>query len=193
VLHRSLTTAAAAALVLGLAACGGSSPEADPTLASAASSGSTGTPSDEPPPTTSSVAPATGVRVDTSRFSFRAPEGFENRSISGELIGSVVDLAPDDSIFFSIFEDYRPATLDELAQAYLDSSSYQKLPKRMPDTEIDGMPVFHLSGPVSDRSYADAYGLVIDGAGVNITFEVHSDATRRQEIIDSTLQTLRWK
>lgn len=182
-------------LVLGLAACGGSDddPDADPgPSTSPASPATSAAPTDDPTPT-STVAPATGIRVDTSRFSFRAPEGFENRPISGELIGSVVDLLPDDTIFFSIFEDYRVSTLGEMAQAYLDATSYEILPKRRPDTVIDGRPVFHLSGPVSDRSHADAYGLMVDGAGVNITFDLHSDPARRKEIIESTLATLRWK
>jgi hypothetical protein len=180
--------------LLGLVACGdsGNNSTRDPAASGTTTSAST---TGEPSPTepTSTVKPASGFKVDTSRFSFRAPKGFENHPISGELIGSVVDLLPDDSIYFSIFEDYHDLTLDEMAKAYLDASSYQILPKEVAHTEIDGRPVFHLSGPISDRSYADAYGLVIDGTGVNITFEVHSNAARRKEIIESTLATFRWK
>ena len=184
----------ASLLLLAPTACGGSDdPDGDPGASTSPASPTTpASPTDDPSPT-STVAPATGIKVDTSRFSFRAPEGFENRPISGELIGSVVDLIPDDTIFFSIYEDYRISTLGEMAQAYLNATSYEILPKRMPDTVIDGRPVFHLSGPVNDRSHADAYGLMVDGAGVNITFDLHSDPARRQEIIESTLATLRWK
>lgn len=184
------TAAAATVLLLGLAACGEPDvPDPDPTPT--APTTSTSTTSDPTP--TSTVVPATGVEISTSRFSFRAPEGFEKRSISGELIGSVADLLPDDTIYFSVLEDYRDATLDEMAQTYLDSSSAEILPKKQPDTEIDGRPVFHLSGPVSDRAHDDVYGLITDGAGVIITFDIHSPAARRKEIIESTLATFTWK
>lgn len=182
-------------LPVGLAACGGDDPGPSPDPSSPGSTvgtptGASGDPTSDP---TSSVAPATGPRVVTSRFSFRAPEGFEKSPVAGEFLGSARDLLADDTVYFSILEDHRPASLDELRESYLRNAPYEKPPRVLPDLEIDGVTVFHVAGPIDDRSYGEAFGALVDGAGVTIEFQIHSPAPRRREIVDSTMATFRWR
>jgi hypothetical protein len=186
-------------LVTALAGCGGDDedPSTDPAPSGSTSSGVSTDPtaSDDPTPSdpVSTVEPATGPRVVTSRFSLTAPKGFTKRAVAGEFLGSFVDLLPDDTIYFSILEDYRPLSLDEMAESYVRNGPYERPPQYLPHVEVDGRMVFHVAGPIDDRSYGEAFGALVDGAGVTIEFQIHSPKPRRQEIVDSTMATLRWR
>lgn len=184
-----------ATLTFAVSACGGDpdAPEAAPSPADPPSSGSpsaSATPSTSP---TATVAPASGRLVETSRFSFRAPRGFTYREVSGEFLGSLSDLVADDHIYFGVTEDYPETSLGEQAQEYVEGRSFDRAPRQVADAELDGREVFHLSGPVSDRNHLEVYGRSEDGVAVDVTFDIHSEAQRREEIIASVLATWRWE
>lgn len=180
--------------VTALAGCSDDSPDPspDPSTSESTSAGTSTTPSGDPT-RTSTVAPATGPRVVTSRFELRAPEGFEKRPVAGEFLGSFNDLLPDDTIYFGIIEDYGAQSLDDMAESYLRNGPYEKRPDVLPPVELDGRMLFHVAGPINHRSYGEAFGALVDGAAVTIEFQIHSPAPRRQEIVESTMATLRWR
>jgi hypothetical protein len=198
--RRTAGPAWVALLLVGLAAlagCGGDDePKADPSptdSTSTSTSPTTGGTSPSGPTSSSTVTPASGPRVVTSRFSLQAPEGFEKRPVAGELLGSFVDLLPDDAIYFGILEDYRPQSLDEMAESYVRNGPFDTRPRFLPHVELDGRMAFHVAGPINDRSWGEAFGALVRGAGVTIEFQIHSPKPRRQEIVDSTMATLRWR
>jgi hypothetical protein len=188
-----------ALLLVGLAAlagCGDDGPTADPgptDSTSASTPPATGATTPSAPTSSSTVVPATGPRVVTSRFALRAPEGFEKRAVAGELLGSFIDLLPDDAIYFGIIEDYGSQSLDQMAESYVRNAPYQKRPRFLPPVEVDGRMVFHVAGPINDRSYGEAFGALVRGAAVTIEFQIHSPAPVRKQIVASTMATLRWR
>jgi hypothetical protein len=185
-----------ALLLVGLAAlagCGDDDPTADPSPTDGTSSAATAPTTGGTTPSAPTSSSTVGPRVVTSRFALQAPEGFKKRAVAGELLGSFIDLLPDDAIYFGIIEDYGNASLDEMAESYVRNGPYEKRPRFLPPVEVDGRMVFHVAGPINDRSWGEAFGALIRGAGVTIEFQIHSPAPVRKRIVESTMATLRWR
>lgn len=201
VVPKTAATAAALAAVLLLGtACGSDDPSADPTPEPTSSS-TTGSATPSPSPSddpTSTVAPATGPLLKIAQATARVPDDWfiDLPRIVPEQVDagsknysySVITLTQIDSFNTS-------ATADELGDQWLEVSPYPKVPKKLPTIELDGKDVYHIAGQVQPHLYLEAFGSQQNGKLVEISFSFSPVATpeERQEIIDSTLATFRWK
>jgi hypothetical protein len=182
------------ALLAALAGCTSDDSPPDTTPPSTPST-STGDPTTSPTPTPS-VAPATGPRLDTTDASVRAPEGWLKKH--GALSFSIFAADPKSGSSVGI-EDLHTGetttTLDQMAQTVIDGTSYGHKPKRLPNTTLDGIEVYHLAGRIDDLQYLVEYGAIYHNSAVYFSFVLTKTIPNdeRQEIVDSVLATFRWK
>ncbi|WP_243056844.1 hypothetical protein [Nocardioides sp. SR21] len=202
-LKTAASAAALAAVLLLGTACGNDDASADPSPEPTSSSAtSSPTPTDEPTsePTedpTSTVAPATGPALNLPQATVRVPKGWY---LTPRVVPEQADAGNDDYSFSSIslaqIDSFNTSTsADELADQWLEANIYPRDPKKLPLTELDGKEVYHLAGKVQPLLYLEEFGTQQNGKLVSIAFLFSPVATpeERQEIIDSTLATFRWK
>lgn len=193
------TAAAIAAVLLAGTACGDGDASADPSPEPTSSSAtSSPTATDEPTADpTSTVEPATGPALNLPQATARVPKGWY---LTPRIVPEQADAGNDKYSFSSIslaqIDSFNTSTsADELADQWLEVNMYPKDPKKLPPTELDGKEVYHLAGQVQPHLYLEEFGTQQNGKLVSIAFLFSPVATpeERQEIIDSTLATFRWK
>ena len=193
----SRTTIAAVPLLLSallLAGCGGDEePDADPTTASPTMSESPDTPTSDAPSgdaSEDSVEPASGETVESKQFSYRLPKGWEQQE---EVMGSTFAYDPDntDAIELTVVDTPQSSTLDEAARTSLKVQVRDGL-ERVEDTELGGVPAFHIVGPERNERAYEQFGLWLGGQFIAIGFEIRGDEAFRQELIASVLATWTW-
>jgi len=181
--------AAVVTLSLGglLAGCAGG--DDDPATASSTSSSSS-TPTSSPTPT---VAPATGARLTQPSATMNAPDGWKH-------LDDLVDFqdtagAPKGADVLSLYEmPLGSGTLTEAAQNSRQNKSFKPPPERLADVELDGVPAYHLSGPIDRFSRIEEYGALYRGRVVTVEFQLtNGPAAERRALVDSALASFHWR
>lgn len=190
-------TVATCALALVLTACGDDDPSAG--TKPPASSGQPATSAPEPPtgsPTGSpTVTPAAGPLLKMEVAEVNAPTGWEHE----DQLVLLEDGARKSGQRMSLTET--PAfgsTLEQIAKIQRQGFD-DKMLKRLDDTEIDGVPVFHLLDPGPHGSYEftteESFTAVYRDKVITVLFQLDRDVPKaeRQRIVDEVLATVVWK
>lgn len=177
-----------------LGACGEDATTPGP--ASSSSSGSSsGASEPEPEPTEPSVQPATGAKVELGGLTLNLPAGFEPREASSMGGDLVTASGPDGAarIAFVAAEDFNRQSLDKAVEFAITTGFWTHKPRRLPDVEVDGVTMYHLSGP-SGAGFIDVqFGAEHGGYDTNLTISASGSAVERQHLIDSILATATWQ
>ncbi len=192
-------TVVTCALALALTACGDDGPAARTGPASATASDSptqspTGS-STEPPTGSPTVTPAAGPLLKMEVAEVNAPTGWEHE----DQLVPLEDGARKSGQRMSLTET--PAfgsTLEQIAKIQRQGFD-DKVLKRLDDTEIDGVPVFHLLDPGPHGSYEftteESFTAVYRDKVITVLFQLDRDVPKaeRQRIVDEVLATVVWK
>lgn len=143
-----------------------------------------------PVSSSSSVAPATGRKLDVEGFSVRTPKGFDREL--GVLARNkvIVDSTTSDEISAAYITSIGPVPLSEAVRLARHNTLGGGKLKRLPDAEIAGQLFYHLTGKI-DRSYIEEYGAIVDGALCFVKFNLMSTAAARRQIVASTMASFR--
>ena len=149
------------ALVLA-ATTGCASSDADDPSSQAPAESSTSaapTPEESETPEAPAVEPASGPLLKINGVTARAPQGWRVRQthISGWA-------APPDKVGVSMmlwqFPAFDDETIEDTAEMFATSNSFDKPLKRRDDVTIDGVTFFHLTGQVTKGEYMERFGFV---------------------------------
>lgn len=189
---------AAAVLTLLLSGCsdpgessGGGSPAPDTsetTSPAASESPEEATPEAEPTP---EVAPATGKVIRVKGLRVTTPEGW----IVTDPLPIQQAAAPTDAVGTMIsvyrFPNSGLYTVDELGSYEVRDMGARG--RRLDDVEVDGQPVYHLTGTIRPGVHAERFGTIVDDERVSVQFEFGAGEGRaeRDEVIQSVLATAR--
>lgn len=178
----------------------GSSTSADPT-------DPTGTAPATSPTTSESVSasptvtPNDGPLLANPTVELRAPAGWKKQKavVRTEASATYYGQHDDSNGLISLgwqMDWDSDATLDQLAKNVRHTFGSTFDIERGPDVEIAGDPAYHFTGTASGGlQLFDSFGTHRDGRFVFIDFYVGKDTSEaeRQEIIDGTLASVRWK
>lgn len=188
---RALSLLVSAALLAG---CGDDekSPDAEP---SGAATSASPTPTESEEPTEPTVEPATGAEVELGSLTLTFPEGFEPSEASamgGEVVtasgpGGTARLA------FVAAKSFNTQTPDEAVEIAIATGLWTRKPRRLDDVEVDGVVMYHLSGPAGMGFTDVQFGAESGGYDVSFTVGASGSPAERQELIDSILATASWK
>ncbi len=139
------------ALVLLLSGCGGGSDASegptDPTSSSASSDASTS----ETPSSTPTVEPATGPLLEQEHATMNAPTGYRRQPdmVPFETSAGSKQRGSIDVVSLSQMPWGDDENLDEAVRLTIKTSwPHGPRPRRLEDVDLDGVPAFHLAGPV---------------------------------------------
>ena len=182
------------ALAGGLGACGGgdSADAPTPTPSSGpASEGSSSEPTGSPSPSDpfAGVRPADGPKVVQGPVAIHVPHGYEVDKSFVHII-NCNDIMAGDQLTFSSLSSFAGSSLDGAVRSVLHSTSYGKKPERRRDVTIDGARFFHLSGRQDSEFYVEIYGAMIEDHLVELTFQMHTPAPKRDRIVRSVLASV---
>ncbi len=188
--------------VLALGACSDGSDEPDAGPSSPAAPGTSGSPSSSSPgdpaseEPSSDVEPATGVRLQMPLSSVRAPADWQRSDFPVDTLTGAGD--DDTSSLLSLGEiDAFGGTpsASELGDTALTTNPYRFDPKKLPETELDGVEVYHLAGKILPLTYLEEFGAVVDDRIVTLRFEFSSEVTpaERREVVDAVTASFAWK
>jgi hypothetical protein len=182
-----------AAMVTG---CGDGSPGADPSDSSSPTESGSPTESSSP-----SVEPATGKRVESLSFTFRAPQGW--RTSEGQTSSLLTtrytgDESPDGSVTaFLGTADGRALlgeTLDKLARKKAGSSEYDRPPRILDSIEVDGVEMYRVAGQVARFKYVIAIGAIYGDNLVEAQIETDTlSPGELEDVFASILASWKWK
>lgn len=191
-----MRTLATFALLLPLAlatGCGGDEPGAGPTPSSTTSTASA-SPGDTPDPSPSDVA--SGLRVSMPNSSLRAPEGW----VRGADLTRYEDEAesPDHLSYVTLGETPAfgsTADAKTLGDHRMTSNVYPRKPRRLPETTLDGVQVYHVAGQLTHDQYIEEYGAIVDDSIVTVTFSFNRTVSEsaRDQVMAEVLPTFHWK
>lgn len=195
-LRRGAATVAVGGALLGvLAGCGGddTGPATDPgTTPTAAATPGSPTPSE--PPASPEVTPAAGPRLSMEAAEVSAPTTWERE----EQLVPLEDGARGPEGRLSLTQT--PAfgsTLEEIARVRLKGDRASL--KRLPDTEVAGVPVVHITdrGPRGDYRLTTEEGFTavhLDQV-VTLLFQLDRDVPeeQRRRLVDEVLASVVWK
>lgn len=197
----AVATALAAVLALGTACSdGGSDPEANPSEGGTTTSAPA---SDDPTPTesasddpTSDVEPASGFTLTLAHSTVKAPAGWKHAAdIVRTMVGaddpeSVTSMALGEVNAFGQTPD-----ADQLGDIAIAAGEYPTEPKKLPNSELDGVEVYHIAGKVQPLNYLEEFGAVVGDRIVTLTFEFSPaySPQERQELVDSVTATFAWR
>ena len=196
---RTMTVRALPLLVCAvlLAGCGGggepsaAGPDEETTSASPS-------PTESAEPSEPAVEPADGPRVEVGTLVLRAPKGYTMRRSQGVGGFLEVDLVTAsgpgfERLTFGSFQGHRPHSLDELVKDSAEDVDWTRRPQRLDDVEVDGVMMYHLSGP-SGVGYTDEeFGAEVGNLIFRIVISTEGGKAERQELADSILATARWR
>lgn len=187
---RALSLLVCAALLAG---CGGDEPStAGPDQETSASP--TATASAEP--SEPAVEPADGPRVKVNSLVIRTPKGYTTRrsSVGGLDIELVTASGPGfERLSFGSYPGYRPHSLDELVKKAAADVEWKRRPERLDDIEVDGVMMYHLSGPIGVGYTNEQFGAEVGNRIFRIVVSTEGGQAERQELADSILATARWQ
>ena len=197
--------ASAVAAVALLAGCGGGSgddgPEgaasADPSVAASPTTSPT-EPATESPAASATPTPASGLTLRMDVVEVNVPAGWKKLDPLVPLATTAGDPEGTSTITLSARTSFG-GTLDELATISARTGGRAGQVRRAPDTEIAGVPVYHLVDKPAARLYAhstlDEYAAVHEGQVVTliINLERGLGAAERTRIHDEVLASLVWK
>ncbi len=199
--HLAASTAVLVVIALAGACSAGDDPGTGPAPTSAPTSGSpseTGPGSPGPTATGGTgVAPATGPVLRMPHSSVRIPSGWRTES---QLVPTQRDASDQDTVSIMKLGEInafgRTFGADAAAETALRviKRIYPLQPKRLPNVEVDGTEMYHLSGRIQPLNWLEEYGAVVDDRIVTLTFQFSPEvsAGERREIADSVLATFRW-
>ncbi len=172
-----------------LAGCG----DDEPPPAAPTGSSTSADPSPSEPEQTG-PEPAAGPEVELGSLTLSFPVGYEPRETEDLGAELVVGTGSDgERVALGAFEDFSRESLDEAVELAITTGLWTRRPKRLDDREVDGVPMYHLSGPTGGGSTIEQFGA--EFGGYDMTFLVSSEGSDadRQLLIDSVLATATWK
>lgn len=193
---RTLTARALPLLVcaLVLTACGGDEPSAaGPDEETSASQ----TPTASAEPSEPAVEPADGPRVKVNSLVIRTPKGYTSRrsSLGGGLDVELVTASGPgfERLSFGSYQGQRPHSLDELVKKAAADVEWKRRPERLDDVEVDGVTMYHLSGPIGVGYTNEQFGAEVGNLIFRIVVSTEGGKAERRELADSILASARWQ
>ncbi|WP_248583099.1 hypothetical protein [Nocardioides sp. InS609-2] len=190
-------TIAAFTLAQVLTGCGDDDPAArtQPSESPSTSSGSPSAAASEPPTEAPSVTPAAGPVLKMDVAEVNAPTGWEHE----EQLVPLEDGARKSGQRMSLSETPSfGSTVEKIAKIQSKGYGDEKL-KRLDDTEIAGIPVFHLVDP-GPRGYykfttQESFTAVYRDKVIRVLFQLDRDVSeeKRQRLVAEVLASLVWK
>lgn len=164
----------------------GDGPSASPTSVSPSPSGSE--------PGESTVEPASGAQVELGSLTVSYPEGFEPRESEAMGAELVTATGPDgERVGLSAYEDFSHESLAKAVDLAITTGLWTSEPERLDDLDVDGVPMYHLSGPDGAGATLEQFGAEFGGYDMTLTVSTEGSAAERQALIDSILATASWK
>jgi hypothetical protein len=166
-----------------------------------------GSSSTSPPESTDFGAPATGVAVTGTGYSYRLPAGWVDtskqlkaRQKTVDSAGSAKPAAPGFVDNINVGFDSAPgATLDQLQQTVpLQLSTLVKKVETLPLVGVDGVGAIHHRGPAElgdDKYFLEQFVTLDENGDITIiTFSLGRDmpARERDRLVGSVMATWRW-
>lgn len=197
--RRIAASVAALAALLTTAGCDGSGSAQEPQTGGSSEAPSSPTPSEEPS-TSPSVAPATGLQMQTKGVSVHAPDGWEKYVPPVVVPWQKAAAEPDTYNTTLVVQAHtslnQSRTLEERAQGIIDQQP--EIPgaflKRAGTVTLDGVEFYHNVGRENRRVWVYQYGAPVgdSDAQINITFDTfaHPDKQDREEIVASILASV---
>ncbi len=144
-------------------------------------------------PSSQAVESADGPRVENAHASYRVPRGYE---VAEELAGTIPanDSGPGRSaITLAEVPAFGSTDLGAAAGVVARNVAQDRRPKRMADTTLDGVPVFHVEGKLDETVWFAAYGAIRDDTVVYVRFDLDTSPAKSQQVVESVLATWQWK
>lgn len=194
---RNTTARALSLLVCAavLAGCGGDEPSVagpDEETSSASPSPTESAEAGEP-----AVEPADGPRVEVGSLVIRTPKGYTLRrsSLGGGLDVELVTASGPgfERLSFGSFQGYRAHSLDELVKEAAVDVEWKRRPERLDDVEVDGVMMYHLSGPIGVGYTTEQFGAEVGNLVVRIVVSTEGGKAERRELAASILASARWQ
>ncbi len=175
-----------AVATLSLGACGDGAPAAETSPTSSTDAAST-----DPTPTDATTAKAaTGAKVTTETYTLRVPEGYRVSTAGA----TVTATGPDgDRMNFATVPLYADKSLRQLVAVAVDHGSWDREPGQLPNVFVDGVEMYHLSGPAGVGVTRDEVGAQVGSTLSYADFDLQGSATERREVLTSVLGTWRWR
>jgi len=157
-----------------------------------------------PTPAAISAAPATGILITGTGYSFRAPAGWTPPQRPEQADAYAISAQPDVSGFYDTLNVLvGPTTTDTLdeqqrnAAQYLEQAVGATQVKIRPRVEIAGEEGVHISSLQSHHGtteWSEQYAVEHDGTGFTITLDFHENEsqTDREALADSVLASWSW-
>ena len=79
------------------------------------------------------------------------------------------------------------------AEVLARNVAQDRRPKRLKDTTVDGVPVFHLEGQLDKTFWFAAYGAIRDDTVVYVRFDLDTSPAKSRQVVESVLATWQWK
>lgn len=145
------------------------------------------TPTDDPSP---AVEPASGEQVTFGSLTLSFPKGWDVRELSAMALASS---GPDGEQFavLAVPTTTRLST-DELAKDALGDAAFVGKPVRLDDVEVDGVPMYHVRGPLGADQTRDRVGAEYGGYEMVLQLTTVLPKAAHQELIDSVLASVTW-
>lgn len=190
-MHRMVRGVLVAVLALTvLAACGDDDPPAPEPSGSTTSPTETPSPSETTGPSDEpSVEPASGKQETFGSFTMNFPKGFDISRPAGLIL---VGTGPDVFIAVHAIETVTQDSLNALARIALADAVYKGKPVRKENLVADGVPMFHVSGPIGAGRTRDLVGVEYGGFQMQLDFTTSLPEPARQQLIDSVLASITW-
>lgn len=197
-MSRLATAAALAGLVLVLAGCNDSDPQADPTTgpsSSSSSSSPSGSATTDPSESSSPTVPAaTGPLLKMPNATINAPKGYKKLP---DLVDFATEANPGDGTYGAVrlnALEYEGPTLPLELQAKAVLKVSPKEMKRQDNVEIAGVEFWHLRGN-TNFSHVDKYGVRDNGYDTTIEFEFLKEvpAATQEKVIAESLASFTWR
>jgi len=139
------------------------------------------------------VEPADGPTVENAYASFRVPAGYEVAE------GQAGTIPADDSgpgrsaITLAEVPAFGNTNLGRVAGVLARNVAQDRRPKRMEETTLDGVPVFHLEGQLDQTFWFAGYGGIRDDTVVYVRFDLDTPPAKSRQVVESVLATWQWK
>jgi hypothetical protein len=183
------------ALLIALAlATGCSSDGDDPGTASRSTSG---TVSDSASPDSGpSADEATGITLSMPNSTVRAPADWTQAK---DLTRYEDGADSPDSFSFMVLGEINAfgstVSAEQLGENRIKANLYDKAPKVLPVSDLDGTEAYHIAGFVGPTQYIEEFGTIVRDRIVTLTFSFNNkvEKSERDEVVSSVLPTFAWK
>ncbi|GAA5145672.1 hypothetical protein GCM10023340_15400 [Nocardioides marinquilinus] len=160
----------------------------EPTEPGGSSGASDPTGTGEPPETD---PPAEGTTVELDDLSFVLPDLYEvNSQSGGTLVAGRKGVAtPSEKVLIATTFVGSTATLESFYRQHLRVAAYTGKPSRLPDVEIDGVPMYHVEGPLGSLIHQQAFGGVANENyfSLELVFADDFPAEREQALVEAII------